>query len=168
MLQLLKSVLQKFSGCERGSTMLELAVSVPVLVSLSAGIFEFGNLIQKKLLIEAGLRDAARYSARCNTSLTGLNCSTASQNIAVTGTHDGSGAARVYNWTAGDVSVVVRDDEAAKDVATNTQLYRSLTPFVHVVRVSTSYTYSGTSLLTFLGFGPISIVAAHEERFLGF
>ena len=93
MLQLLKSVLQKFSGCERGSTMLELAVSVPVLVSLSAGIFEFGNLIQKKLLIEAGLRDAARYCARCNTSLTGLNCSTASQNIAVTGTHDGSGDA---------------------------------------------------------------------------
>jgi Flp pilus assembly protein TadG len=172
MIQRLTSLIGKYARCERGATLVEMTLIVPLLISLSAGVFEFGHLIQNKLLLEAGVRDGARYGARCNTSLTGsptgMNCISNVRNIAVTGTHDGSGSARVKNWVVGDVTVAIRNDEVAKDPVTNAVLYRSQTSHVQVIRVTTSYSYTGASLLSHLGFGPFTISASHEERFLGF
>ncbi len=46
-----------------------MALITPLMLLLSAGVFEFGNHDPPKLLMEAGLSDAARFAARCNSQL---------------------------------------------------------------------------------------------------
>jgi Flp pilus assembly protein TadG len=161
------TLIRRFGLEERGAVLVEMTLITPLMIALSAGVFEFGNLIQKKLLVEAGLRDAARYAARCNADFSGLDCLGKAENIALTGSHDGTGSPRISDWTAAMVTVVVRDDQDAHDEATNTLIYRSVTANVRVVRAATSYPYAGTSLLSFLGIGPITLTASHEERVIG-
>jgi Flp pilus assembly protein TadG len=150
---------------ERGSALVEMTLITPLMISLSAGVFEFGNLIEKKLLIEAGLRDAARYAARCKQSFSGVDCATVAAGIAATG---GTGTARVSGWSSGDVTVDL--DYVITPVtidADGNQNYRSTDDNVYTVRVSTSFTYTGTSLLAYLGISPITLTGAHEERYIG-
>ena len=49
--------LKRFRREERGAILVEMTLITPLMIVLSAGVFEFGNLIHQKLLIEAGLRD---------------------------------------------------------------------------------------------------------------
>ena len=49
--------------------LIEMTLITPLMLAISAGVFEFGNLIQQKLLVEAGLRDGARYASRCNSQM---------------------------------------------------------------------------------------------------
>ena len=171
MLRALITALRKFRREERGAVLVEMTLITPLMISLSAGVFEFGNLIQKKLLIESGLKDGARYAARCNPSFylpSGFTCELIAANIAATGTWDGTGAARVAGWAGSDVTVD-RDYlivPVTTDVNGN-QNYRSALANVYTVRVSTSFTYQGTSLLSYLGIGPITLSGAHEERVIG-
>jgi hypothetical protein len=46
-------------------------------------------------------------------------------------------------------------------------VYRSNTANVEVVDVTATYTYSGTGLWSFLGFGALTLSASHEERIIG-
>jgi len=148
--------------------LVEMTLITPLMLALSAGVFEFGNLIEKKLLIEAGLRDAARYAARCNQAFSGVNCAAVAANIAATATTTGSGPARVSGWTAGSVSVnlAYQTTPVTTDVFGN-QNYRSTDTNVYTVRVSTSFTYTGASLLAYLGLSPITLTGAQEERYIG-
>ena len=65
----LKSILERFRSDDLGAILVEMTLITPLMITLSAGVFEFGNLIHQKLLIEAGLRDGARYGARCNSQM---------------------------------------------------------------------------------------------------
>lgn len=148
--------------------LVEMTLITPLMLALSAGVFEFGNLIQKKLLIEAGLRDAARYAARCRQSFSGVNCATVAANIAATATTDGTGTARVSGWTAASVTVDLDYLTVPVTVDANgNQNYRSNEEDVYTVRVSTSFAYTGTSLLSYLGLSPITLTGAQEERYIG-
>jgi Flp pilus assembly protein TadG len=162
-------MLKRFRREEGGAILVEMALITPLMLSLSAGVFEFGNLIQKKLLIEAGLRDAARYAARCRPI--GTACSTAAANLAVTGTITGdgtaTGTARVSGWTAGSVTVQPQYQSVAAVDGSGNLIYRSSTANVYTVRVSTSFDYTGVSLLSYLGFGTITLTGAQEERYIG-
>jgi len=166
--------LKRLGREERGSVLVEMTLITPLMIALSAGVFEFGNLIHKKLLIEAGLRDAARYYARCNESLfsdagLSIDCDANAQNIAFYGNVAGTGDARVDGWAPGETGVTFTfnyDTVAAVDGGGN-RLYRSSGPNVVVVRIDTSFPYTGTSLLGYLGLSPITLNAAHEERTIG-
>ncbi|TIT92922.1 MAG: pilus assembly protein [Mesorhizobium sp.] len=165
---LLGSLLDKFRRDERGAMLVEMTLITPLMISLSAGVFEFGNLIEKKLLIEAGLRDAARYTARCKQSFSGVDCQTVAANIAATATVDGTGTPRVSGWSAANVTV--QPTYLTVPITTDgsgNQNYRSSDANVYTVRVSTSFTYTGVSLLAYLGIGPITLTGAHEERYIG-
>ncbi len=166
----LKSFVGEFLKCDSGATLVEMTLIVPLLISLSAGVFEFGTMFQRKLLVEAGLRDGARYAARCDSSFTGLNCESNAQNIAASGTHDGT-TGRVAGWAANQVTVAIREDidtVSAGGVLLYRTNYDDDNTHVRVVRVSTTYTLTGLSLLSYLGIGPLTITAAHEERVIGF
>lgn len=166
MVRLLAHAATKFRQDERGAILVEMTLVAPLMLSLSAGVFEFGNLIQKKLLIEAGLRDAARYAARCRPI--GTACSTAAANIAARGSVDETGAPRVAGWAAADVTVNPQYQTIAITVdGSGNQNYRSSTANVYTVRVSTSFSYAGVSLLSYLGLGPITLTGAQEERYIG-
>src|SRR5437773_8274224 len=51
-----------------GSALLEGAVLVPMLLVLLGGVYEFSWIFYKQKLIEAGVRDAARYLSRVCTN----------------------------------------------------------------------------------------------------
>ena len=48
-----------------GVAMTEAIVAVPFLFLFAVGVLEFGALFWQREQIETGLRDAARYMARC-------------------------------------------------------------------------------------------------------
>ncbi|ESY75789.1 pilus biosynthesis protein TadE [Mesorhizobium sp. LNHC252B00] len=174
MLTVLRSILHRFGCEERGAVLVEMTLITPLMISLSAGVFEFGNLLHQKLLIEAGLNDGARYAARCNQTFnTAINCVTYAKNIAATGSYDCGGnctvASRVTGWLPAAVTVDLNHLVIAVTVDPNTGLanYHSTTASVRVVRLETSFTYTGASLLNYLGVGPITFSAGHEERYTG-
>jgi len=159
----LKQLFRRFRSDEQGIAFVEMAIVTPVVLLLAAGVFEFSNILNKRLLLEAGVEDAARYMARCNDS-SWTNCVTLGKNLAVNGAVTG-GTARVTGWTTAQVTVN-KTSTAAVDSNGN-ELYLSSTSAVNVVEVSTSLPYSGTGLWAYLGFGTINITASHQERVFG-
>jgi Flp pilus assembly protein TadG len=153
----------RFASDERGAVLVEMALITPLVILLSAGVFEFSNIIHTKLLLEAGVIDAARYIARCG-GPDEATCDARGANLAVNGDETNT-SPRVDGWLVADVDVnYLSVDAVAED---GTKLYRSNTTEVRVVQVSTAYAYPGTGLWDFLGFGDLTLTAAHEERVMG-
>ncbi|RWN61672.1 TadE/TadG family type IV pilus assembly protein [Mesorhizobium sp.] len=165
---ILRGLARKFRREERGAILVEMTLITPLMIALSAGVFEFGTVIHRKLLIEAGLRDAARFMARCTTGFAAVNCTTTAQNIAKYGT-PAVGTLRVADWGT-DEPVVISTYDTANPVDPDTGLqdYRGTGATVRTIRVTTSYAYGATSLLSYIGIGPITITASQEERFVGY
>ncbi|MBZ9746308.1 pilus assembly protein [Mesorhizobium sp. CO1-1-7] len=172
MLAAFSLILRRFGLEEKGAVLVEMTLITPLMISLSAGVFEFGNLLHQKLLIEAGLNDGARFAARCNQTLN-PNCATYARNIAATGTYDCGGncnvASRVTGWLPSAVTVNLNYlvIPVTTDPNTGLQNYSSSTSSVRVVQLSTSFTYTGVSLLNYIRLGPITFSAAHQERYIG-
>ncbi|TPI69305.1 TadE/TadG family type IV pilus assembly protein [Mesorhizobium sp. B2-8-9] len=172
--------LNRFRRDHRGTALVETALILPLMVPLSAGVFEFGNLIHDKLLMEAGLTDAARFAARCNSQiytdngLPGINCANIAANIAVFGNVAGTGSARVNGWqkaggTSNNATVTIAASGSCHDaVVSGVTEYRSTTAQVCIVRVTGAYPYSGIGMLSLLGIGPITLNGFHEERLIRF
>lgn len=153
--------LHAFGRDSSGQALVETTIMMPFLLLLCGGVFEFGSLFYQKMLIETGVRDAARYMARCSIA----SCSeTIAQNIAVHGNLDGTGDERVSGWATGDVTITYVD--FVNDDGSGNKLYRGGST-IQVVRVTTTYTYTGTGLLGFLGFAGIDFTAQHEQRVVG-
>lgn len=173
----LLSIAKRFLGEDRGAVLVEMTLITPLMIALSAGVFEFGNLIHNKLLIEAGLRDAARYAARCNPKMYSdfgltIDCKTNAENIAlygyITSTDGGvSRPPRVAGWTVVDVAIAEAADchDAVVGGATK---YRSVTAQVCIVKATGTLNYEGSGLLAYLGLSPITLNGLHEERLIRF
>jgi len=157
-------IIQRFRGDEHGAALVEVALVIPFLLLLSAGVFELSNILNTRLLLEAGVEDGARYMARCNDS-NWSNCVTLGTNLAVNGAVTG-GSARVKGWVTTQVTVTPTYTPAV-DAATGTELYLSSTANVNVVEVSTSFPYSDLGLWSYLGFGALTITVSHQERVFG-
>jgi len=167
-----------------GSALVEGAVLVPMLLVLLGGVYEFSWIFHKQKLIEAGVRDAARYLARvctnqnlpsctsstdpnpCNASdSSGTLYTTRAKNIAVYGSTSTSGFnQRVNGWTTGAVTITCPtfDNSAGnylQNVPGTTNLYRVL--------VSTSYAAPSLGFFGLLRLSPPNISARHEERYIG-
>ncbi|MEZ2331217.1 TadE/TadG family type IV pilus assembly protein [Mesorhizobium sp. RCC_202] len=160
----LSKIIQRFRGEENGAALVEVALVVPFLLLLSAGVFELSNILNTRLLLEAGVEDGARYMARCNDS-NWNNCVTLGTNLAVNGAVTG-GSQRVKGWLTTQVGVKV-SHTLAVDPATGTELYLSSTANVDVVEVSTSFPYADLGLWSYLGFGALTITVSHQERVFG-
>jgi Flp pilus assembly pilin Flp len=149
---------------ERGAALVETTLLMPFLLVTCAGVFEFGNMFYQKLLVEAGVRDAARYLARCPTVIgtPGFPCSEdIAKEIAVYGAPGGS-TPRVAGWDEDDVTVLPPRETPNPGFV----LYRGNDPIL-TIRVSASFTYDGGGLLDFIGFDDITLSALHEERYIG-
>lgn len=161
----LGGIARRFRRNEEGAVLVEMTLVTPFVLLLSAGVFEFSNLLHTRLLLEAGVEDAARYLARC--SDTQVNCEARARQLAVTGTVSGSGSARVANWAADDVSISYALTAVTVDSSTGEVNYRSLTTNVVVATVSSDFSPSTTGLWGYLGFGAPTLSVAHEERVMG-
>lgn len=99
---------------QRGLAMVEFAISVPVILLLMFGSFEFGHLMIEYSALNDGVRNAARYVAgaalqgTADTMVTGGQWSTLAQqgqNLAVFGNIGGTGNAILPALTAGQIAV---------------------------------------------------------------
>lgn len=167
--------LHRFRHDRSGTALVEMALIAPLMVILSAGVFEFGNLIHEKLLMEAGLSDGARFAARCNSQmytdngLAAIDCADIATNIAVFGNAAGTGNARVNGWQKADVTVTIAASGSCHDaVVAGVTQYRSTTAQVCIVRAAGTLDYSDVGMLSLLSIGPITLNGFHEERLIRF
>jgi len=159
----LTSLAKRFGQDTCGAALVEMTLVAPFMLLLSAGVFEFSNIIQTRLLLEAGVEDGARYLARCNSDQT--TCETNAKNIAVFGA-TAAGAARVTGWAASAVTIsyVVTPIVVGNNGLAN---YRSPTANVTTATLASSYAYGGTGLWGYLGFGALTLSVSHQERVFG-
>ncbi|RWC54980.1 TadE/TadG family type IV pilus assembly protein [Mesorhizobium sp.] len=173
--------LNRFRCDSRGAVLVEMTLITPLMLILSAGVFEFGNLIHDKLLMEAGLSDASRFAARCNSQLytqagLAINCADIAANIAVFGKAVvvQTDAPRIAGWqkaggTSNNATVTIAASASCHDaVQGGVTKYRSTTTQVCIVRADGSYPYTGVGMLSFIGIGPITLHGFHEERLIRF
>ena len=160
---MIRARLLLFRHDPKGAAAIEAGLAFPFMVLLAAGLFEFGGLFYNFELIQTGVRDAARYLARvADPALS----ETAARNLALRGTVDSAGALRVKWWRPTDIQVTYKTTPNPVDQTTGYRLYRGRDPLL-VVRVSTSFDYTGLGLLNAVGLGPVRVTAAHEERYVG-
>jgi Flp pilus assembly pilin Flp len=155
--------LSHFEQDTRGAAAVEVGLSLPFIAMLAAGLFEYGALFYNFELVQTGVRDAARYLARVPDPAAS---ETTARNLALRGTVDPAGTLRVKWWHADDIKIEYKTTPNPMDEATGRRLYRGSDP-LSVVRVSTSFSYSGFGLLNSFGLGPVKVTAAHEERHVG-
>ena len=154
-----------FAGDKRGTSLVEGAILFPFLFTLGLGMFEFGNLLYQYQLVMSGVRDAARHLARVD--ITDASAETKAKNLALTGTVDGSGAARVSWWNAADITVTYPTiANPITNANTGARAYRGGANITEI-RVTTTATYGSFGFLGYLGLGPISFTLEHRERHIG-
>jgi Flp pilus assembly protein TadG len=161
--------LRKTGDGESGHAILELAVVLPVFLTIALGVFEFGRLIYSQHLIQNGVRDAARYVAglqydAADADLLDANLAK-TQNIATRGVDTG-GTNRVSWWAPSTVSVTYSDVANGPTECEGVRCYRGGDTIV-VVTVSTDVAYSPLGFLGFLGLDSITLSSTHQERLFG-
>lgn len=96
----------RFTGDQRGAAAAEFALILPLLTMLMFGFYEAGRLYWSYNIVQASVRDAARYGARLPVTCTGgagafddLAHETRIKNLARTGRVDGTADPLVPGWT---------------------------------------------------------------------
>ena len=153
-----------------GSVLIEATVLTPMLFVFLFGVFEFSFIFLQQQLIEAGVRDAARYLARIPLTTSGATPCTQTdpatgttylayaQNIALYGT-TASGTQRVAGWTGPVTITCPTTDNSAGTYADGSTIY--------TIQATTSFTDPTLGSFGLLGLNPPSISVTHKERFIG-
>lgn len=156
LLQNLHRLRTRLAASESGVVMTEALLAVPFLTLFSVGVLEFGAVLWQREQIETGLRDAARYVARCRTSsgdpaIPG-SCLTVARNLAYRATVDGSGDLRVSNWTAGTSDIIFTYPALAGETG---------------VTATTTHQLINSPLFGMLDIDAMTITMSHTQRRLG-
>ena len=158
----------------QGTATLEMAIMLPVLLVIGFGVLEFGNLIFKRHLIEAGVRDAARYMAGIP------DCDAPDRQVAADlatfGNIDATPPHRVENWTL-EPDDIVCDSSVSADITVggNTVTLRGgIGGNLTIIRINDTVDYSSLglgylNLLSYfgVGFNTLTFHVRHEERWYG-
>ena len=132
-------------------------------------VFEYSRYFYNQQVVEVGIRDAVRYLARgpyfsavvsegTNPCVDSTNTQNA-QNLAVTGTVDGSGTVRVAGWAPGNVKFKC-------DNIPNPGTYAGPNP-IWLVTVYTKFADPALGFFGLLGVGIPNLSASHTERSFG-
>jgi|GEM_PF-2759723 len=160
--------LRKIRQASGGSALIEMGLLLPVLVSLMAGMVEFGRALQQFHIADKGVKNAARYLARVAgdgtcppTSTSWSNHVVLAKRVAQRGSFDPGSPYSLSNWqTASDVSVnVACVDNSAGD-------FRG-PALIPIVTVTTSFSYNDIGILSVLQVPSITISASHQEIYIG-
>ncbi len=148
---------------EDGAVIAEALIAVPFVTLFAVGILEFGNIFWQRMQIENGLRDAARYMARCRPS-SATYTAVCSDSIARDLAFYGSPAPatgtplRVPGWgpAAADITIsgpTVIDPDCPTPAGT--------------IALCTSHQYLSSPLFGWLGISTIKISSEQQERYNG-
>lgn len=142
---------------EDGAVLAEALIAVPFVTLFAVGILEFGNIFWQRMQIENGLRDAARYWARCYQG-TGTFVRVCSEDVAKNLAYYGSASApsgtplRVPGWSS---------DVAGEDITITGPDANGTITF------STSHLYNSSPLFGWLGIAQIHINSYQQEQYSG-
>jgi len=139
-----------------GSTLAEATVLLPVLFSLTFGVYEFSWVFYTHQLVSAGVRDAARYAAKASDPCGSATIADA-QNLATTGQVTGGGTARVMGWSASSVTLT------CTSVDNSAHTYRGDST-ITIVNVTTSFTDNSLGFFPYLMMSAPTISVSHSER----
>ena len=153
----------RFIEDERGASLIEATLVIPMLIALVGGVIEFSNFFYQQHKMTTGVRDAARYLARFGAGAYAARTSDA-QNLATTGSFASGGALRVPGWT----SITVTPTTVANNDGAGAPLYRGC-PNILIITVSGSAPYTpvmfpGPTFANNLGLAIPTVAAAHSER----
>jgi Flp pilus assembly protein TadG len=116
----------------RGSAAAEFALILPLMLVLVFSFYEAGRVFWSYNIVQSSARDAARYAGRLAVTCTGSSgafddagSEAAIQNLARTGTVDGSGDPLVPNWTDNSTVTVTIDCSYDNSAQTMKGLYTS-------------------------------------------
>jgi Flp pilus assembly protein TadG len=159
-----RRMIRHFVRQDLGTVLTETIIAVPLLTLLAIGMLEFGNILWQRHQMEVGVRDAARYWARCRPTADGqafMPCSeTIARNIAFFGNPAGStGRWRVPGWDGSD------PDHLRITPALNA--LPTAPTATDVVEARGQFDYRGSPLIGVLNLGTITLSYTHEQRYIG-
>ena len=156
-----KDLLRLFARDRSGVVLIEALVVFPILILLTVGILEFGNVMWQRQQLQAGIRDAARYWSRCDLSATS-NCSqTIAKNIALYANPNppDNAVPRVMGWTDPTSITIEVQNFTTPDLTMSGPRRR--------VVVTGTARYSGSPLIGFMPATVGDMIYSHEERYIG-
>lgn len=151
---------RNFIADERGAVIVEALIAFPMLIVMTFGILEFGNMMWERQQLQTGVRDAARYWSRCRPSTTSYasTCDEATaRNIAFYGNPAGTGNLRVPGWN--DASQITFSPSKAG--------LWSYPTADNVVRVTGTATYKGSPAFSAILSSAVTISYSAEMRAIG-
>jgi Flp pilus assembly protein TadG len=120
--------ISSFRRDDRGVQLVELAIAIPILVLLFAGVAEFGRYFQTYTTLAKGSRVAARYLATARAN--GLD-DPAAKNLVVYGNIAGTGNPIVNGLTVDNVSITRRNGAGAVTTGFPTTVTIQIIDFKH-------------------------------------
>ena len=145
-----------FRDDQRGAILVEALVVLPVLIVLSFGLIEFGNILWQRMQLQVGVRDAARYWSRCSNVINGQTCSQdIARNIAFYGQPTVSSYERVVGW----------DD--ASELTITPETPPALGGPEDVITVTGRTVYQGSPLVGIVIDSALTMEYSYQMRFIG-
>jgi Flp pilus assembly protein TadG len=146
--------LRSFLEDEQGIAMTEAIIVVPFLTFLAIAVLEFGSVLWQREQIETGLRDAARYMARCRHATD--TCQSTARNLAYYGSSSPTTRLRVRDWNADNSPITFTETESESESDDST-----------IISVTTSHYLRGSPMFSALGIGNITVAGNHNQRKIG-
>jgi Flp pilus assembly protein TadG len=128
MWQRLQRKIKFFKRDERGLQLVELAIALPVMIVMFAGVAEFGRYFQTYTTLSKGSRVAARYLATARVN--GAD-DPAAKNLVVYGNLAGTGNPIVDGLTVDNVSITRRNSAGAVTTGFPSTVTIQITNFKH-------------------------------------
>ncbi len=153
------SLFNRLTRDARGNAVVELALVLPLLLLLFAGMTEIGRAYYHANAVEKGLRAGALFAGRNSFPLT-AQVRTMVANLVKTGTLDGSGPYLVSGWADVDANLNIDDTITFSVDATTT---------IPVVRLIATVPVDPLmpGMLPLVGLGDITIQLSHEQAYVG-
>lgn len=163
---------RRLGRCSAGTSMVELALVLPILLVIMIGFFEFGRALHHHHMMEVAVRDAARFLARSpETGMGGNACgapaagtpAAQAQRLAMYGTTLPGVQPLLPYWHDGQPQ-----EFCIHGPTPRTMTAPDGTSFtVRVIRLEAQVTYEGLGLLALLGLESLPLRAAHEQIHVG-
>lgn len=157
----LSANLRQFRQDHSGAALVEFTILAPLLITLMCGLAEFGQALRQYHVMEKGVRDAARYLSRAPANPPCVAADpnwatyvTQAKNLAVYGVTS-TGTALFSGLTTATVSVPDPPCVANPRGALASDLPK--------ITVTATAPYADLGMLSFLGFGPITLTVSHQE-----
>jgi len=134
---------------QRGQSLLEFAMVLPLLLLIALGVIEFGRAYYQYNTLSKAVREAARYMSMQKYDSVGRD---RAKNMAVYGNREGTGTPCLPGLTVGNITVTPRDHEGGQPGPSETNPprwvkvsvtgYTFQSMFPKVVPISASFTPS--------------------------